>query len=247
MTDPNEPPEPPESPPPSKPNTRSRGSGTGGAGGGRDQQIAAILEIVGNLVRDQRRLEGQFNRLVKTLREQERASKDETEDDVDPNAPAPWVWFSPPAPDEPETGDEEDFEEDPQVFVTNFVAWYNVTFVGIEGGRAKAIPACWESHPGLAMEVASLAYTWRTANLGPEASIKEAQYFLHQWRPGFADRLVRDWVHTDCVDGQHQAVGARTRDNRFVVNQQPAAPPLPSSPVPPPPFPPGPPTGWSSP
>jgi hypothetical protein len=239
---------------PSKPNTRSRSGGTGTGSGGRDQQIGAVLEIVGNLVRDQRRLEGQFNKLVKTLREQERASKDETDDDeVDPDAPAPWVWFSPPAADEPEEG-QEDFEEDPQVFVGNFVAWYNVTFVGIEGGRARAIPPCWESHPGLAMEVASLAYSWRAANLGPAASIKEAQYWLHQWRVGFQDRLVRDWVHTDCVDGQHQAVGTRARDNRFVVNQQPPAPPPPTAPPPQPPppsppstFPPGPPAGWSRP
>lgn len=238
MTDP---PDPPESPP-AKASTRSRGGGTGS----RDQQIGAVLEIVGKLVRDHRRLEGQFSRLVTMLREQERAAKDKTEDDVDPNAPAPWVWFSPPAPDVPEEG-EQDFEEDPQVFVGNFAAWYNVTFVGIEGGRAKAIPDCWESHPGLAMEVASLAYAWRAANLGPAASIKEAQYWLHQWRPGFQDRLVRDWVHSDCVDGQHQAVGARKRDNRFVVNQQAPVPPAPTSPPSAPPFPTGPPTGWSPP
>ena len=243
MTDPNEPPERPDPPesPPAKPGARSRS----GTGGGRDQQIGSVLEILGKLARDQRRLEGQFNRLVTMLREQERASKNEPEDAADPHAAAPWVWFSPPAPDEPEEG-QQDFKEDPQVFVTNFVAWYNVTFIGVDGGRARAIPNCWEAHPGLAMEVASLAYSWRAANLGPEASIKEQQYWLHQWRPGFSDRLVRDWVHADCVDGQHQSAGARKRDNRFVVNQNP---PAQSPPQPPPPsgFPPDPPVGGPSP
>lgn len=271
MSDPTEPPDPPdpaepppqpaaassEPAPPAAGTAKPGGRAKGGGSGSRDQQIGAVLEIVGGLVRDQRRLEGQFNRLTKMLREQERRDKDTAEDEPDPNAPAPWVWFSPPAPDEPEDG-EEDFEEDPQVFVTNFVAWYNTVFVGVESGRAKAIPGCWEAHPGLAMEVASLAFSWRAANLGPEASIKEAQYWLHQWRPGFADRLVRDWVHTDCVDGQHQATGAHTRDNRFVVNQPaaaPAAPPQPPpQPSPPlavplavPPYPPGPPAGWNRP
>lgn len=240
MSDPQKPPDASPDPTPAESNTTGRG------GGSRDPQIRAVLEIVGNLVRDQRRLERQFDRLVKMVREQERTAKGETDGEPDPDTPAPWVWFSPPARDEPEDG-AADFEEDPRIFVTNFVASYNTAFVGVDGGRAKAIPACWQAHPGLAMEVASLAYAWRAANLGSSASIKEAQYWLHQWRPGFADRLLRDWVHTDCVDGQHQAVGARERDNRFVVNQQPPAPPPPSTAVgqPPSTLPPSSPTGRS--
>jgi hypothetical protein len=94
------------------------------------------------------------------------------------------------------------------------VVWFNATFVGVDGGRAKAIPECWRRHPGLAMEVAALAYSWRDANLGPTAASRDAQYRLHQWRPGFADRL-RDWVHSDCLDCDHQSAGAPPQRNRF--------------------------------
>jgi len=198
----------------------------------RDQQITALLEIVSKVAGDQRRLEGQLNRLAKLLRERDRKPEADN-DEPDPNAPAPWVWFSPPAPDDPD----EDAEEDPRVFVENFVAAYNTMFAGIEGGRAKPIPGCWEEHPGLAMEVASLAYSWRAANMGPAASIREAQYWLHQWRPGFTERLLH-WVHADCLDGDHRAGGAGPRQNRFVVNQPPAT----ATPTPPA----GPP-GWSPP
>jgi hypothetical protein len=120
----------------------------------------------------------------------------------DPAAPAAWVWFHPPAAAE----DQPEGVQDPRITIENFVTWFNVTFVGVDGGRAKAIPACWTQHPGLAMEGAALAYSWRDANIGPNARSREAQYWLHQWCPGFADRL-RDWVHADCLDGEHRAAG----------------------------------------
>lgn len=58
---------------------------------------------------------------------------------------------------------------------------------------------------------------WRSANIGPSASIREAQYWLHQWRPGFAERLARDWVHADCWDDVHHGAGALPREDRFTV------------------------------
>jgi len=197
-------PDPPDPTPPDTPSTdRDQRD--------RDQQIQALLEIVGQIAHDQRRLEGHLNRLAKLVRERDPANG---RHEPDANTPAPWVWYSPPAPDDLQG----DAEEDPRVFVTNFVAAYNTMFTGVEGGRAKSIPGCWEQHPGLAMEVASLAYSWRAANMGPAASIREAQYWLHQWRTGFAERLPH-WVHTDCLDGEHRPSGARFRENRFTVNQ----------------------------
>jgi hypothetical protein len=66
------------------------------------------------------------------------------------------------------------------------------------------------------MEVANLAYSWRAANIGTSASPREAQYWHHQWRPGFTDRLAREWVHTDCVDGEHRA-GMAERADRYTL------------------------------
>jgi hypothetical protein len=70
------------------------------------------------------------------------------------------------------------------------------------------------------MEIATLAYSWHSANTGPAANPREAQYWHHQWRPGFTDRLTREWVHSDCIDGEHRAAGAIARLNRFATGQQ---------------------------
>src|SRR6266567_1957064 len=160
---------------PEQPEQDNRATGRGQ--GDRDQQIQALLEIVGKVAGDQRRLEGHLNRLTKLLRERDRTPEGENE--PDPNAPAPWVWYSPAAPDDPA----ENAEEDPRVFVVNFVAAYNTMFAGIEGGRAKPIPGCWEEHPGLAMEVASLAYSWRAANTGPAARVRDNNADATGWSP----------------------------------------------------------------
>lgn len=182
---------------------------TGHDHGERDKQIAAITEIVGTVAQAQRRLEGRVNKLARIMADAPTAEKGEE----DRAAPAAWVWFFPPAAteDEPAAG------QDPRVTVENFVTWYNATFVG---SRSKPIPACWSQHPGLAMEVATLAYSWRAANIGPSASIREAQYWLHQWRPAFADRLTRDWVHADCLDDDHRAGGPPPRESRFATAEQ---------------------------
>ncbi|MGH3373340.1 MAG: hypothetical protein ACRDP6_01235 [Actinoallomurus sp.] len=169
---------------------------------GRDGQIAALTELVGTLARNLRRMEGRLAKLAKDTAGQN--------DQDDPAAPGAWVWFHPPAV----TEDQPEGAQDPHVTIENFVTWFNVTFAGVDGGRAKAIPACWTQHPGLALEVAALAYSWRDANIGPTAASRDAQYWLHQWRPGIADRL-RDWVHADCLDGDHQLAGAPPRHNRF--------------------------------
>jgi hypothetical protein len=187
---------------------------TGQDHGERDKQIAAITEIVGTVARNLRRVEGKVNRLAKTVADAPPAAEEE-----DPSEPAAWVWFIPPAAAE----DEPDGEQDPRVTVENFVAWYNSTFTGVEGSRSKSIPACWQQHPGLAMEVASLAYSCREANIGPSSGVREAQYWLHQWRPGFAERLTRDWVHTDCLDDDHREAGPAPRESRFVAAELHAA------------------------
>lgn len=148
-----------------------------------DRQIRALTEIIGTLAAAISRLSGRVDQLSGDARPQE--SDDE-------NKPAPWVWISP----------ESVADDDSHVIVDRFVEFYNSVYVGV-GGHAGPIPLCWQDHPGLAAEVATLAYTWRAANLGTTANAREAQYWLHQWRVGFADRLARDWVHSDCLDGAH--------------------------------------------
>lgn len=180
----------------------------------RDGQIKALIELVGTLAQNLRRLESKVNRAAKKAAEEARNDEDE-----DPAAPAPWVWFAPPAAAE----DDPDGDDDPRCTVENFVGWFNATFVGLDGGRARPIPPCWRQHPGLALEVASLAYSWRAANIGPEASERDAQYWLHQWRPGFSDRLVREWASPDCLDGDHRDNGAPPRPDRFAAAEQHAA------------------------
>ncbi|MEU7529297.1 hypothetical protein AB0A74_26465 [Saccharothrix sp. NPDC042600] len=165
---------------------------------GLHAQISALTEIVGALARNLRRVEGNLKQDTKAA-------------EYDPAEPAPWVWFSPPAAAE----DDPDGGEDPRATVENFVAWYNLTFVGITGGRSKPVPACWQRHPALSMEIATLAYTWRAANIGSRANERDAQFWLHQWRPGFSDRLARDWVHPDCLDGLHRDEGPPPRTSRF--------------------------------
>lgn len=166
-----------------------------------DRQITALTEIVGALATTVAQLSDRVEHLDKASRS--RGSSDTG----DSHEPAAWVWFTPPAAaeDNPNTTD------DPRFTVDNFITWYNITYVGVEGSRAKPIPDCWQQHPGLAMEITTLAYSWRAANIGPSASPREAQYWHHQWRPGFTDRLTREWVHTDCIDGDHRPAGATER------------------------------------
>jgi hypothetical protein len=172
-----------------------------------DLQISALTEIVNALANT-------VNQLNKRVEHLEKASKSPNPSDADGSyEPAAWVWFTPPAAAE----DHPDITEDPRFTVDHFVAWYNITYVGIEGSRATRIPRCWQQHPGLAMEIATLAYSWRAANIGPSASPREAQYWHHQWRPGFTDRLTREWVHTDCIDNDHRAAGLTERPDRFTA------------------------------
>ncbi|MFS8102680.1 MULTISPECIES: hypothetical protein [Lentzea] len=177
--------------------------------GDRDAQISALTDLVEALTRKLRRLEDRVNQLVARPGPESSADEDAAAE------PAPWVWFSPPAAAESDPAG----DGDPRNTVDNFVAWYNVTFVGVDGSRARPIPQCWSQHPGLAMEVATLAYSWRAANVGPNATERDAQHWLHQWRPGFADRLAREWGSPDCLDGDHRDDG-RARADRHEIAEQ---------------------------
>lgn len=173
-----------------------------------DHQITALTEIVGALANTVAQLSDRVEHLARANRS---SGHGEQQDD---RGPAAWVWFTPPAA----------AEDDPRITVDNFVAWYNMTYVGIEGTRAKPIPDCWRQHPGLAMEIANLAYSWQAANIGEAANPREAQYWHHQSRPGFTDRLTREWIHADCVDGEHRTNGAGERPDRFAqAEQEPSA------------------------
>lgn len=147
-----------------------------------DRQIRALVEIVGAVAGGLSQLSGRVEQLA-----------GEAPSWTDDGDPAPWVLARPEAAD-----------DDPQSIVDTFVHFYNATYVGIDGSRAKPIPACWREHPGLATEVASLACAWYAANIGSGANIRDAQQWHHQWRPGFVDRMTRDWVCPDCFDGSHR-------------------------------------------
>ncbi|HET6285785.1 MAG TPA: hypothetical protein VFG15_03410 [Amycolatopsis sp.] len=182
------------------------------ASGSRDTQVKALIEIVGALAQNLRRVERKVGQSSG-----KKSGSDEEEDDL--SEPGAWVLFTPPAAAE----DDPASDQDPRRTIENFVTWYNLTFVGVDGGRARPIPDCWRQHDGLAMEVATLAYSWRAANVGPGATPRDAQQWLHQWRPGFSDRLVRDWVLPDCLDGDHRDTGSPPRPDRFDLAEQHAA------------------------
>lgn len=173
-----------------------------------DHQISTLTEIVSTLTTTISHLSDRVDQIDNANKSHDHNATDDTHE------PAPWVWFTPP------TG----AEDNPQLTVDNFVTWYNITYIGLQGSRATPIPDCWRQHPGLAMEIATLAHSWHAANLGPSANPREAQYWHHQWRPGFTDRLAREWVHTDCIDGDHRTTGVDDRPDRFTrTDQRPSA------------------------
>ncbi|MCA1694488.1 MAG: hypothetical protein LC749_07045 [Actinobacteria bacterium] len=102
----------------------------------------------------------------------------------------------------------------------NFVTWYNITYIGSKAAARNSSPDCWRQHPSLAMELATLVYSWQEANIGPSAKPRDAQYWHHQWRPGFTDRLTREWTHADCLDREHRAAGAAPRPDRFTLAEK---------------------------
>lgn len=169
-----------------------------------DDQITQLVDTVGALLDQLRQLRGRVDALEAPEGRLQRAE------------PGPWVLYSPPAAAE----DPRHRDQDPRFTVDNFVGWYNATYVGVSGTATPLIPDCWREHPGLAMEIATLAYSWRHANIGRAADPRDAQHWHHHTRPGFADRLVRDWVHPHCRDGRHRAVGAAARPDRFTPPQQ---------------------------
>lgn len=128
-----------------------------------DRQITALTEIVGALATTVAQLSDRVENLARANRPRGQGDTDEGHE------PGAWVWFSPPA-----TAEDDPDATDARLALDSFVAWYNITYVGVEGSRAKPIPDCWRQHPGLAMEVATLAYSWRAANTGISANPREA-------------------------------------------------------------------------
>ncbi|MEY8042350.1 hypothetical protein AB8O55_23320 [Saccharopolyspora cebuensis] len=171
-----------------------------------DKQISALTEVVGGLA-------SKVNKLRDRIDTLENGRPADADDDAkEHDQPGTWVLFTPPAA--AEDGRHRKDGHDPNWTLDNFVAWFNATYVGLAGGPTKPIPECWRHHPGLAMEVATLAYTWRRANVGDTANVRDAQYWHHTWRPGFAARLT-DWCHTHCLDGRHRETGSPVRPDRF--------------------------------
>ncbi len=174
-----------------------------------EQRIAALQAAVGDL----KRRVAQQHDLAKdlALQLQKLVAEDEADPDQRRNRPAPWVPFEPPGTVHPSGA------RDPLVGIALFVEYYNATYVGLPGSRAIAIPDCWLSHPGLVAEIATLAYFWRAANTGPKATVKEAQYWHHTFRPGFAARLAGEWTHTHCRANSHKEAGAPARPDRYTT------------------------------
>jgi len=141
----------------------------------------------------------------------ERLDQLEAEDRQAAGAPAPWVVYTPPAA----AGKPPHEDETPEFTVVNFVAWYNLTYTGLAGSRSRPIPDCWPQHPGLASEIATLAYAWHDAFTGRSAHPHKAQLWHHHDRTGFTDRLITQWTHPHCHDGNHKSAGAPSRPHRY--------------------------------
>jgi hypothetical protein len=133
--------------------------------------------------------------------------------------PAPWVLHTPPAAAGPPPHE----DEGPGFTITNFVAWYNLTYVGLPGSRSRSIPDCWPHHPGLASEIGTLAYAWHDAFTGDSAAPTKAQLWHHHDRPGFADRLTHEWTHPHCHDKAHKQAGASSRPDRHGLTSETGA------------------------
>ncbi|MDA3644393.1 hypothetical protein LZ318_30725 [Saccharopolyspora indica] len=176
-----------------------------------ERQISALTEVVGALA-------SKVNKLRARLEAVENGHPGSSDGDSERTGakehdrPAPWVMFSPPAAAEDRLHHTDNHT--PLWTIENFVAWYNLTYVGVAGGPAKPIPSCWRDHEGLPMEIGTLAYSWRAANIGRSANVRDAQYWHDAWRPRFTTRLL-DWVHPHCLDGRHRDTGAPPRPDRF--------------------------------
>ena len=102
--------------------------------------------------------------------------------------PAAWCYHDPPPMKEVD-------------ILPTWVAWWNLRYAPLE--HNKRIPYCWPEHPGLAAEIATLAFTWQKAFNDVKANSDAAQMWHDRWLPGFLQRL-RTWVPTDCFDGTHK-------------------------------------------
>lgn len=179
------------------------------------RQIDALTEMVGRLVTNVASLRSRLEAL------EHGDTGDDSDNDTKPHdRPAGWVLFTPPAAAEDRAHQSQGHT--PSWTVDNFVRWYNQTFLGLPGTVNQPIPPCWSEHPGLALEVATLAYAWRRSNVGPTANIRDAQHWHDRWRPGFLARLP-GYVHAHCLDGRHKQVGATFRADRFSPRTEPSA------------------------
>lgn len=126
-------------------------------------------------------------------------------------APADWCWYPPPQ-----------ILQDPRKTLAAFVKFYNQTYAvndAPEPNPNPPIPPCWNQHPGLAAELATLAASWREAFTGPAASTARAQQWHDTIRPGFAARLPR-WTGsklTGCEHGLHETTDPGYRPDRWTA------------------------------
>lgn len=171
------------------------------------EQISALMEVLGGLASKVNTLTRRLDTLENTDGTEDPDGQDESHDQ-----PAAWVLFTAPAASEDRHHKVDG--DTPEWTLANFVAWFNATYLGLPGSAAVPIPDCWPEHPGLVMEIGTLAYSWRRANIGPTANVRDAQYWHHTWRPGFTARLG-DWIHPHCTDGRHRPTGAPARPTRF--------------------------------
>ena len=116
--------------------------------------------------------------------------------------PAPWTYHEPP----PVEGVD---------ILPTWVGWFNLHYAPLD--HTKQIPWCWAEHGGLAAEIATLAFAWRTAFDDVKANHDAAQMWHDRWLPGFLSRM-RWWTPADCFDGTHKPNRPAQREHILALN-----------------------------
>ncbi|MBA8792857.1 hypothetical protein FHX74_000451 [Friedmanniella endophytica] len=114
---------------------------------------------------------------------------------------APWCYHEPPP------------MKDVDVLPT-WVAWFNLRYAPLD--QNKRIPYCWQEHPGLAAEIATLAVSWQRAFHDAKANSDAAQMWHDRWLPGFQQRMHL-WIPANCLDDDH---GIDERRTHSLQNRQ---------------------------
>lgn len=89
-----------------------------------------------------------------------------------------------------------------EVVVAQFVESYNEVHAT---APRHLIPPCWPHHPGLAVELAALAWTWYAAHVDPAATAHQVAEYYERYLPGFRNRMndMLGRSPMECRQGNH--------------------------------------------